>query len=189
MSKKDESKKSRRLFDKLKESGKEFMEGVKEEIETGTSSTREKTQDYATRKSQEVKTSLRQRAADTSTPDDIYYSTSAWFWTMVFGIFIVMSIFLFSIVNIRFIFVGLLTLIALPLFVMWCLVHMIPTVKIFGFTIFDRRQLSLQRQLTVGKEIARFFSREFLQESPIIAFFIFLFVVIFLMSILSALLA
>jgi len=50
------------------------------------------------------------------------------------------------------------------------------------------RKSDLAQRSQKMKEIARIFSREFLQESPIIAFFIFLFVVIFLMSILSALL-
>lgn len=180
--------KSRGLFDKIKDSGKDFVDGVKEEIDAAQTVTKEKTRDYTTKKTEEIRTTVKRRAADTSSAEDIYFSTWAWFWAMIFSGFVCFSIMIFSVVNPRLILVGLLALIALPFAVIWCLIHMIPTIKIFGFTIFDRRKLSLRRQLSLGKEIARFFSREFLQESPIIAFFIFSFFIIFLFALLFALL-
>lgn len=186
MVKDEEPKKSRKLFDKIKDSGKDFVEGMKEEIQTAQTTTKEKTKTYTTKKSEEIRTSVKRRAAETSTAEELYFSTWAWFWAMIFSGFVCLSIFLFSVVNARFFLVGLLALIALPFVVAWCLIHMIPTVKIFGFTIFDRRKLSLRRQLSLGKEIARLFSREFLQESPIIAFFIFAFFVIFIFALLFA---
>lgn len=186
MTEDEKSGKTRGLFDKIKESGKDFVDGVKEEIDAAQTTTKEKTRDFTTKKSEEIKTTVQRRAADTSSAEEIYFSTWAWFWAMLFSVFICFSIFLFSIVNSRFFLLGLLALIALPFTVIWCLIHMIPTVKIFGFTIFDRRKLSLRRQLSLGKEIARLFSREFLQESPLIAFFIFAFFVIFLFSLLFA---
>jgi len=186
MTKDEEPKKSRKLFDKIRDSGKDFVEGMKEEIQTVQATTKEKTRDYTTKKTEEIKTTVQRRAADTSTAEEIYFSTWAWFWAMIFSGFACFSIFLFGVVNPRFILVGLLALIALPFIVIWCLIHMVPTIKIFGFTIFDRRKLSLRRQLSLGKEIARLFSREFLQESPIIAFFIFVFFVIFIFALLFA---
>lgn len=186
MVKDEEPKKSRKLFDKIRDSGKDFVEGVKEEIQTTQATTKEKTRDYRIKKTEEIKTTVQRRTADTSTAEEIYFSTWAWFWTMIFSGFACFSIFLFGVVNQRFILVGFLALIALPFIVIWCLIHMVPTIKIFGFTIFDRRKLSLRRQLSLGKEIARLFSREFLQESPIITFFIFAFFVIFIFALLFA---
>ena len=186
MAKDEESKKSRKIFDKIKDSGKDFVDGVKEEIQSAQTTTKEKTKEYTTKKREEIKTTIERRAADTSTAEDIYFSTWAWFWAMIFGVFVCFAIIMVGIANPRFILVGALALIALPFIVIWCVIHMVPTIKIFGFTIFDRRRLSLRRQLSLGKEIARLFSREFLQESPIIAFFIFAFFVIFLFALLLA---
>jgi cation transport ATPase len=186
MAKDEKPKKSRKLFDKIKDSGKDFVDGVKEEIQTAQVTTKEKTREYTTKKREEIRTTVERRAADTSTAEDVYFSTWAWFWAMIFSAFVCLVIFMVGITNPRFFLVGVLALIALPFIVIWCLIHMVPTIKIFGFTIFDRHRLSLRRQLSLGKEIARLFSREFLQESPIIAFFIFAFFVIFLFSLLFA---
>ncbi|MFW9905284.1 MAG: hypothetical protein ACFFFH_13170 [Candidatus Thorarchaeota archaeon] len=186
MAKDEKPKKSKKLFDKIKGSGKDFVDGVKEEIQTAQITTKEKTREYTTKKREEIKTTVERRVADTSTAEDVYFSTWAWFWAMIFSAFACLAIFMVGIANPKFFLVGLLALIALPFIVIWCLIHMVPTIKIFGFTIFDRRRLSLRRQLSLGKEIARLFSREFLQESPIIAFFIFAFFVIFLFALLFA---
>ncbi|MFX0172762.1 MAG: hypothetical protein ACFE9L_12665 [Candidatus Hodarchaeota archaeon] len=191
MAKEEESgkaAKSRKIFDRIKESGKEFVDGVKEELEAGTAKSKERTRGFATRKSDELRTTIKERVTETSTPEDIYFSTWAWFWTMIFAVFICLTIFLFGLTSTNFLLVGLLALIAIPFIVIWCLIHMVPTIKIFGFTIFDRRRLSLRRQLSVGKEIARLFSREFLQESPLFAFLILLFCIMFVFAILLAIL-
>ncbi|MHA2225390.1 MAG: hypothetical protein ACXAC8_09310 [Candidatus Hodarchaeales archaeon] len=184
----EKSKKTNKLFKKLKESGRDFVEGVKEEIDSSQFSTKEKTRSFAEGKASSIKSAVETRIADTSTPEEVYFSTWAWFWVMIFSVFICLMIFIFSLSNSKFLLMGLLALIAIPFLIVWCLIHMIPTIKIFGFTIFDRHQLSLRRQLSVGKEIARFFSREFLQESPLIAFLLFSFILIFIFSVLVALL-
>ena len=186
MAKDEEPKKPRKLFDKIRDSGKDFVDGMKEEIHTAQVTTKEKTKEYTIKKREGIKTTVERRVAETSTAEDIYFSTWAWFWAMIFSVFICLAILMVGITNPKFILVGLLALIALPFIVIWCLIHMVPTIKIFGFTIFDRRRLSLRRQLSLGKEIARLFSREFLQESPIIAFFIFAFFIIFLFALLLA---
>jgi len=186
MAKDEKPKKSRKLFNKIKDSGKDFVDGVREEIQTAQVTTKEKTKEYTTKKREGIKTAVERRVAETSTAEDIYFSTWAWFWAMIFSVFVCLTIFMVGITNPRFILVGALAMIALPFIVIWCLIHMVPTIRIFGFTIFDRRRLSLRRQLSLGKEIARLFSREFLQESPIIAFFIFAFFVIFLFALLFA---
>jgi len=181
-----EKKTSRSIFNKIKESGKEFVEGVKEEIDMGTTSTKERAREYTVQKTSDLRKTVRQRSRETSTPEELYFSAWNWFCLMIFGVFISLMIFIFSLGNPKFLLVGLLALIAIPFVVIWCLTHMVPTIKIFGFTVFDRDQLSVRRQLSIGKEIARFFSREFLQESPMIAFFIFLFFLIFILALMSA---
>ncbi len=186
MAKDEKSGKGRGLFDKIKDSGKEFVDGVKEEIDAAQITTKEKARDISAKKTEEIKTTVKRRAADTSSAEEVYFSTWAWFWAMIFSGFGCLIIFMVGITTPNFFLVGVLALIALPFIVIWCLIHMIPTIKIFGFTVFDRRKLSLRRQLSLGKEIARVFSREFLQESPIIAFFIFAFFVIFLFALLFA---
>ncbi|UCE14047.1 MAG: hypothetical protein JSV04_02445 [Candidatus Heimdallarchaeota archaeon] len=187
MSEEEKEGKASKFFKKVKEGGKDFVEGVKEELEVAQITAEEKAKDFKAEKSTSIRTSFESRMADTSTPEELYYSTWTWFWMMIFSIFVCLTVFLFCLTDPRFVLVGFLVLLAMPFIVIWCLIHMVPTIKIFGFTIFDRRQLSLRRQLSVGKEIARFFSREFLQESPIIAFFIFAFMVMFLFAILIAL--
>jgi hypothetical protein len=186
MSNKD-PKRKKSFADRIKDSGKEFLDGVKEEVQEGRkTSSSESTTSYIQQKKQAFQQTVQDRVADTSTPEEMYYSTTTWFWTMIFVIIICISFFFYGLVSPKFLLVGLLALIAMPFLVVWCLIHMVPTIKIFGFTIFDRKQLSLRRQLSVGKEIARFFTREFIQESPEFAFFLFLFSIIFLMALLFA---
>ncbi len=187
MSKKDpKGKKS--FVDRIKDSSKDFVDGVREEVQDAKKdpSTRESTSSYIKRKKHVFQQTVQERVADTSTAEGVYYSTTAWFWTMFFIIIICVSFFFYGFVNTKFLLVGFMVIIAMPFLVLWCLIHMIPTIQFFGYTIFDRSQLSLRRQLSVGKEIARFFTREFLQESPVFAFFLFLFIIIFLLALLSA---
>lgn len=181
-----EETRSKKLFDKIKTTGKDFVDGMKEELDQGLITTREKAKDYTTSKTADWRTTVQERARDTSSPENIYYSTWAWFWAMIFGIFGCLILFTMGISNPKFFLVGLLALLAVPFVIIWCLIHMIPTIKIFGFTVFDRRSLSLQRQLSLGKEIARLFSREFLHESPTFAFLLFAFLTIFILSLLMA---
>jgi hypothetical protein len=186
MSKKD-SKAKKGFVDRIKDSSKDFVEGVKAEFnEAGSQSSKEERTSYIGRKRGEFQQAVNRRVSDTSSPDEVYYSSTAWFWAMFFVIIICISLFFSGIMYPRFFLMGLLALLAMPFLVLWCLIHMIPTIRIFGFTIFDRSHLSLRRQLTVGKEIARFFTREFLEESPIFAFFLFLFILIFILSVLFA---
>ncbi len=182
-------KSKRGFMDRIKDSGKDFVDGIKEELNDSTSATEKKKQkrsSYFREKRDGIQQTVTSRLGDTSTPDEVYYSTTAWFWAMFFVIIICATLFLYGLMNSRFLLVGLLALIAMPFLTIWCLIHMIPTIRVFGFTVFNRNQLSLRRQLSLGKEIARFFSREFLVESPTFAFLFFLFLFIFVMSILFA---
>ncbi|PWI47643.1 hypothetical protein CEE45_10780 [Candidatus Heimdallarchaeota archaeon B3_Heim] len=187
MSKKD-SKSKKSFMDRIKDSSKDFVNGVKQEFDEAGKSppSKERTASYVGRKREEFQDAVNRRVSDTSSPEGVYYSTTAWFWAMFFVIIICLALFFSGFMYPRLFLVGLLALLAMPFLVIWCLTHMIPTLRIFGITVFDRNQLSLRRQLTVGKEIARFFTREFLEESPIFAFFLFMFLLIFILSILFA---
>ena len=184
MNKKD-SKLKKSFVDRMKDTGKDFVEGVKDEFqESGKSS--ESGPSYVERKKIAFQQAVHERVESTSSPEEVYYSTMAWFWAMMFTILVCITLFIYGITAPKFFFIGLLALLAMPFLAIWCIIHMIPTVKLFGFTIFDRRQLSLRRQLSVGKEIARFFTRDFLQESPEFAFILFMFVALFLISLFFA---
>jgi hypothetical protein len=187
MAKKD-SKSKKSFVDRIKDSSKDFVNGVKAEFDEAGQAPQSKgeTSSYVGRKRDEFQKTVSRRMSDTSSPEDVYYSTTAWFWAMFFVVIICLSLFFSGFMYPRFFFMGLLALIAMPFLVVWCLIHMIPTVRILGFTVFDRSQLSLRRQLSVGKEIARFFTREFLEESPTFAFILFMFILFFLMSIFFA---
>ncbi|MHA1975702.1 MAG: hypothetical protein ACW98F_11600 [Candidatus Hodarchaeales archaeon] len=187
MSKKD-SKFKKSFVDRIKDSSKDFVDGVKSEFDEATQSplSKESTTSYVGKKREKFQQTVSKRMSDTSSPENVYYSTTAWFWAIFFVIIICLFLFFSGIMNPRFFLMGLLALLAMPFLVFWCLIHMIPTIRIFGFTVFDRSQLSLRRQLTVGKEIARFFTREFLEESPTFAFILFMFLLIFIISIFFA---
>ncbi len=187
MSKKD-PKPKKSLFDRVKDSSKDFVDGVKAEFnETGESqSSKGERSSYMGRKREEFQEVVNRRVSDTSSPDEVYYSSTAWFWMMFFIVIICLTLFFYGIFQPKFFLMGLLAFLAMPFLIIWCLIHMIPTIRIFGFTVFDRSQLSLRRQLSVGKEIARFFTREFLEESPVFAFFIFLFILVFVFSFMMA---
>jgi hypothetical protein len=182
---KKDSKSKRSFIDRMKDSGKDFVDGIKDEYQEASKSS-ESGPSYIEKKKGAVKQAYQDRMESTSRPEEVYYSTMAWFWAMMFTILICFTLFFYGIASPKFFLVGLLALLGMPVLVIWCVIHMIPTIKIFGFTVFDRRQLSLRRQLSVGKEIARFFTREFLQESPEFAFMLFMFVAIFLMALLFA---
>ena len=184
MRKKD-SKSKKGLFDRMKDTGKDFVEGVRDEFQEAGESSNSGTS-YIERKKGAFQQAVHDRVESTSRPEEVYYSTMAWFWAMIFTIFICIMLFLYGLGAPKFFLVGLLALIAMPFLVVWCIIHMIPTVQLFGFTIFDRRQLSLRRQLSVGKEIARFFTREFIQESPEFAFILFVFAALFILSLFFA---
>lgn len=184
MNKKD-SKPKRSFVDRMKDTGKDFVAGVKDEFQEAEKSS-ESGPSYIERKKRSFQKAVHERVESTSSAEEVYYSTMAWFWAMMFTILICIVIFIYGITEPKFFFVGLLALLAMPFLVIWCLIHMIPTIKILGFTIFDRKQLSLRRQLSIGKEIARFFTREFFQDSPEFAFLMFMFIALFLMAILFA---
>lgn len=174
------------IFHKIKKGGKEFVEGVKEEINTSKTGVQEKTLEFKSQQAVRLRSAVEKRITQTTTPEELYFSTWTWFWALIFAIIGCLSLFFMGVANLRFFPVGLLALIALPFIVGWCLVHMIPTVRIFGFTVFDRRKLSLRRQLSVGKEIAHVFSREFIGDEPLFAFFVFTFVFVFILALTMA---
>ncbi|MHA2297500.1 MAG: hypothetical protein ACXAEU_17815 [Candidatus Hodarchaeales archaeon] len=134
-----------------------------------------------------LKDKILARAQDTTTAEEIAYQVWSWWlllvMTLIIGVFIIM----FSLTNPKFILVGLLTLLAMPVIAIYCLIMLIPEIKIFGFTIFNPRKYSYRKQLSVGRTVAKAMTREFFRQSPEVAFILFAFVAIFIISIILAL--
>lgn len=192
----EEKKKKKGIFGKISNASKDFVDGIVEGVEESDAyqSTKQKVSDKKEEKKSQFKdykndvvTKTKTRIEDTSLPEQVYYSSWAWFWAMILGIFLIFTLMIMTFVNPKFILFNILLLIAIPFWIIWCLIHMIPEIKIFGFTIFSRKQLSLRRQLSLGKEIARLFSRQFYQESPEIFFIFYAFIVFIVLAILMAL--
>ncbi len=122
----------------------------------------------------------------TSTPEKIAFQMWGWFWALIIGCFVLFLFVLITLTNPDFWLTGILAIIAIPFWVFICLRNMIPEIKIFGFTIYSRKHLSLRQQLSVGGTIAKFFTKEFFRENPFAALSIVFFTVMFLLSIVLA---
>ena len=191
----EDKKKKRGIFDKISDAGKDFAEGIVEGIEGSeayksskesfSAKKDEKKQQFRTYKD-DVVSKAKTRMEDTSSPEQVYYSSWTWFWAMIFGVFLIFTLMIMTLVNPKFLLFNILLLLAIPFWIIWCLIHMIPEIRILGFTIFSRKQLSLRRQLSLGKEIARLFSRQFYQESPEAFFIFYIFIAFILLAILLA---
>ena len=76
-------------------------------------------------------------------------------------------------------------LVAFPFYIFWIIYNTIPEVKIGDRIIFLRRDISIRRQLSFGKAIARTFSREMIKNSPQGALIIGLFFLLFIYLLIS----
>ena len=103
---------------------------------------------------------------------------TGWFWsTIAYGFVIILS-FVISSSDSRFTLLPIILLIGFPFFLYYAIINSIPEIKIGNRVIFSRKNLSFQQQLTFTKQVARTFSREMLENSPVGAFFIFAFVIL-----------
>lgn len=123
----------------------------------------------------------------TTMPEEVVYSTWGWFWAMIFSLIITGAVFLTSLANPKFLLFGLLFLFGGILFAGFCLVNMIPEIKIFGFTVFSRKSLSLRQQLSFSAQISRFLGREFLRTHPTFVIFVLIFAALLILSLFTAL--
>ena len=122
----------------------------------------------------------------TSMPEQVAFQMWGWFWALIVGSFVLLMFVIVTLTNPDFLLTGILTLIAIPFWIFICMRNMIPEIKIFSFTIYSRKHLSLRQQLSVGATIARFFTKEFFRENPFAAWSIIGFSFLFLISLVLA---
>ncbi|MFW9993822.1 MAG: hypothetical protein ACFFD4_17390 [Candidatus Odinarchaeota archaeon] len=130
------------------------------------------------------------RAQDTTTPEEISYRMWSW-WTLllltlIIGTFIILFSFAMAVEKPVFLLLGLMTLIAMPVIIIYSMIMLLPEIKVFGFTVFNPKRFSVRRRFSVGRAIARTMTREFFRQSPEVAFLIFAFVIIYIIAIILA---
>ena len=135
---------------------------------------------------QSLKERVMSRAQDTTTPEDISYHVWSWWMLLVTVLVVGMMIIIISLSNSKFLLLGLLTLIAMPVIVIYCLIMLIPEIKIFGFTVFDPKKLATRKRFSVGKTIAQSMGREFIRQSPEAAFMILFIIALFIIAVVLA---
>ena len=95
---KKDSKSKKSFFDRVKDTGKDFVDGVKDEYQEAKKPS-DSGPSYVERKRGEFQQTVRDRMESTSRPEEVYYSTMAWFWAMMFTIFICIVLFFYGIGN------------------------------------------------------------------------------------------
>lgn len=133
-----------------------------------------------------IKERIVSRAQDTTTAEEMTYHVWSWWMLLVTVLIVGMMIIIFSLSNSKFLLLGLLTLIAMPLIIIYCLIMLIPEIKIFGFTVFDPKKLATRKRLSVGRTIAQSMGREFIRQSPEAAFMILIIIALFTIAIVMA---
>ena len=134
-----------------------------------------------------IKEKILARTQDTTSPEDISYHVWSW-WVLLVTVLITGTlIIIVSLSNPKFLLLGLLTLIATPVIAVYCLLMLIPKIKVFGFTVFDPKRLSARKRFSVGKTIAKTMGREFIRQSPEVALFIFFIAALFVVALVMAL--
>jgi gas vesicle protein len=94
------------------------------------------------------------------------FSWYGYFWSIiVFGLVILIS-FAISARDGRFTLLPIILLIAFPLYILWIVYNAVPEIKIGSWTILSRETISIRKQLSFGKAVARTFSREMIKNSP-----------------------
>lgn len=105
----------------------------------------------------------------TSNPEQVIGTMWSYFFALWVGLFFSLIAVVVLISQPKTVFLAVLILIAMPFWALFCLLMMIPDVKIFGVTIFSRRNLSLRKSVSLGRRIVYTFSREFYRQNPTLA--------------------
>ncbi len=108
----------------------------------------------------------------TSNPEQVIGTMWSYFFALWIGLFLSLIAVVVLISQPKTAPLGILILIAVPFWVLFCILMMIPDVKIFGVTVFSRRNLSLRKSVSLGRRIVYTFSREFYRQNPVIATFL-----------------
>lgn len=122
----------------------------------------------------------------TSNPEQVLGTMWSYFFAMWIGIFISLFAIIFLISKPKTSFLAILILIAIPFWVIFCILMMIPDVKIFGVTVFSRKNLSLRKSVSLGKRLVYVFSKEFYRQNPLLASILVVYVVLILFAIIYA---
>ena len=105
----------------------------------------------------------------TSNPEQVIGTMWSYFFALWIGLFFSLIAVVVLISQPKTAFLAILILIAMPFWALFCLLMMIPDVKIFGVTVFSRRNLSLRKSVSLGRRIVYTFSKEFYRQNPGIA--------------------
>lgn len=124
----------------------------------------------------------------TSNPEQVIGTMWSYFVAFWMGIFLSLIAILVLINNDKTFFLAILIIIAMPFWAIFCFIMMIPDVKIFGFTVFSRRNLSLRKSVSLGRRVLYAFSKEFYRSNPGMATLLFIYMVLIIVAILYAVL-
>jgi hypothetical protein len=127
-----------------------------------------------------------QKNYSTSNPEQVIGTMWSYFTAFWLGIFISMFAILILLPNPKTSFLAILIIIALPFWAVFCFIMMVPDVKIFGVTVFSRRNLSLRKSVSFGKRIVYAFSKEFFRQNPTMATFLFVYLFLIIIAVIFA---
>ena len=130
----------------------------------------------------------RQNSYSTSNPEQVLGTMWSYFFAFWIGLFMSLFAVMVLITNQKTIFLAILILVAMPFWALFCLLMMIPDVKIFGVTVFSRRNLSLRKSVSFGRRILYTFSREFYRQNPFMATVLLVYLGLIIVAVLYAVL-
>ena len=130
----------------------------------------------------------RQSPYATSNPEQVIGTMWSYFFAFWIGLFLSLFAIITFIYNPKTQLLAILIIIAIPIWAIFCLVMMIPDVKIFGITVFSRRNLSLRKSVSLGRRILYTFSREFYRQNPLLATLLIVYFLLIFAAILYAVL-
>lgn len=113
------------------------------------------------------------------------FSWYGYMWSIIAFGFVILISFVISSSDSRFSLLPFILLIAFPFYIFWIIYNAIPEIKIGNRIIFSRDNVSIRKQLSFGKAIARTFSREMIKNSPEGAIVIGLFLLLLFYLVLS----
>lgn len=181
--------------------GKVVKESIEEVIEEAKETNKADQQSSKQTQKKEVKHKLSQtRKKPMSSPsydlrsgvsglersiEDHLFSWVGWFYSIFAYMIVIIISFVIAASDTRFWPLPIVMLIGFPFYIFWAIINTIPEIKIGNRVLFSKSDLSLQRQFSFGRAVARTFSREMIRNSPEGAAFIGLFFLILLFVILS----
>ncbi|OLS23373.1 MAG: hypothetical protein HeimC2_26840 [Candidatus Heimdallarchaeota archaeon LC_2] len=117
--------------------------------------------------------------------EDQLFSWYGWIWSIVAFAFVILISFAISSTDGRFERLPIILLVIFPIYILWVVYYSIPEIKIGNSVLFSRKSVSVRRQLSFGKALARTFSREMIKNSPQGAMVIGIFLLLLIFLILS----